>query len=113
MAPTILVTGADGFVGRHLISALTRAGWEVRRAQRSACPTSQNADIVTGLELGPSTDWQAALSGVQAVVHLAARAHRSGSVQEREKDLYFPSMSTAPCNLRAAPRRPACANSYS
>jgi UDP-glucose 4-epimerase len=89
MAPTILVTGADGFVGRHLVSALTRAGWQVRRAQRSACPTSQNADIVTGLELGPSTDWQAALGGVQAVVHLAARAHRSSSVQEREKDLCF------------------------
>jgi UDP-glucose 4-epimerase len=89
MAPIILVTGANGFVGRHVVSALTQAGWHVRCAQRSARPAPSNADIVTGLELGPSTDWQAALKGVQVVVHLAARAHRSKSTQQRERDLYF------------------------
>jgi UDP-glucose 4-epimerase len=89
MAPIVLVTGADGFVGRHMASALTQAGWHVRCAQRSVGPTTSNADIVTGLELGPSTDWQAALNGVQAVVHLAARAHRSKNIHEREKELYF------------------------
>jgi len=57
-------------------------------AQRSA-PAISNADTITGLELGPSTDWQTALNGVQAVVHLAARAHRSENTQQREKDLYF------------------------
>jgi nucleoside-diphosphate-sugar epimerase len=89
MARIVLVTGADGFVGRHMESALTRAGWRVRCAQRSARPAISNADIISGLELGPSTDWQAALNGVHAVVHLAARAHRSKSTQKREKDLYF------------------------
>ena len=89
MARIVLVTGADGFVGRHMVSALTRAGWHVRCAQRSVGPTSSTADIVTGLELGPSTNWKTALNGVQAVVHLAARAHRSKNTQQREKDLYF------------------------
>ena len=89
VAPIVLVTGADGFVGRHVVSTLTQAGWHVRCAQRSVGPTSPTADIVTGLELGPSTNWQAALKGVQAVVHLAARAHRSRSTQQHEKDLYF------------------------
>src|SRR5207248_2864847 len=89
MAPIVLVTGADGFVGRHVVSALTQAGWHVRCAQRSIGPTSPTADIVTGLELGPSTNWQAALKGVHAVVHLAARAHRSKNTQQHEKDLYF------------------------
>ena len=76
MAPTVLVTGADGFVGRHMVAALTKAGWQVRRSQRSGRPSISD-DIVTGLDLGPKTDWRTALNGVQAVVHLAARAHRS------------------------------------
>jgi len=88
-APIVLVTGADGFVGRHMVSALTRAGWHVRCAQRSVGLTSSSVDILPGLELGPSTNWQAALNGVQAVVHLAARAHRSKNTQQNEKDLYF------------------------
>src|SRR4051812_23095504 len=89
MAPIVLVTGADGFVGRHTVLALTQAGWHVRCFQRSVSPASSNEDVVTGLELGPKTNWQAALKGVQAVVHLAARAHRSQSTQRHEKDLYF------------------------
>src|ERR1700687_18997 len=88
MAPIVLVTGADGFVGRHMVSALTLAGWHVRCAQRSAGPATSDADIVSGLELGPSTDWQAALNGVHAVVHLAGRAHKSKNTQQRENDLY-------------------------
>ncbi len=89
MARVVLVTGADGFVGRHMVSALIRAGWHVRCAQRSVGLTSSSVEILPGLELGPSTNWQAALNGVQAVVHLAARAHRSENTQQREKDLYF------------------------
>src|SRR3982751_779222 len=65
MVPIVLVTGADGFVGRHMVAALTRRDWHVRSAQRSACPANSDADIVTGLDLGPSTDWSAALNGVQ------------------------------------------------
>jgi hypothetical protein len=72
-----------------MVSALTRAGWHVRGTRRSVGPAIASADILTGLELGPSTDWQAALNGVRAVVHLAARAHRSKSTQQQEKDLYF------------------------
>jgi UDP-glucose 4-epimerase len=48
-----------------------------------------NLDVVTGLDLGPSTNWQSALKGVEAIVHLAARAHRSARIQQREKELYF------------------------
>ncbi len=89
MAPIVLVTGADGFVGRHMVRALAAAGWHVRRAQRSAPPAASNADIVNGLALGPSTDWKAALNGVHTVVHLAGLAHRSKRTQLHERDLYF------------------------
>jgi UDP-glucose 4-epimerase len=70
--PVVLVTGASGFVGRHLAPALERAGWAVRRAVRR--PTGRTEEVVIE-PLGPATDWMAALTGVDAVVHLAARVH--------------------------------------
>lgn len=70
---TVLVSGANGFVGRPLCSALERAGYRVRRCCRLASAAGQH-DVAVG-EIGPDTDWNAALSGVDAVVHLAARVH--------------------------------------
>ena len=81
--PIVLVTGANGFVGRHVVRALARQGWTVRRAVRSA---SGNGDEVLIGSVGPATDWRAALAGVQAVVHLAAHVHRPN--EEREVELY-------------------------
>jgi UDP-glucose 4-epimerase len=70
--PTVLVTGASGFVGRHMAPLLTSNGWAVRRAVRS--PPQDANDVKVG-SLGPTTDWREALAGVDAVIHLAARVH--------------------------------------
>lgn len=70
--PVVLVTGASGFVGRHVAPALAREGWSVRRAVRS--PEGVDDEVVIE-SIGPETDWTAALEGVDAVVHLAARVH--------------------------------------
>lgn len=68
----VLVTGANGFVGRHVVPDLVRDGWSVRRAVRS--PEGLDDEVVVET-IGPDTDWTAALDGVDAVVHLAARVH--------------------------------------
>lgn len=65
----ILVTGGQGFVGRHLVPRLSADGHAVTVASRSA---ADGASIAVG-DIGPDTDWAAALSGCDTVVHLAAQ----------------------------------------
>nr|WP_249809558.1 MULTISPECIES: hypothetical protein [unclassified Bradyrhizobium] len=49
-----------------------REGWSVGRVvRRSKCV----GDEVVIESIGPETDWQAVLEGVDAVIHLAARVH--------------------------------------
>jgi nucleoside-diphosphate-sugar epimerase len=84
---TILITGASGFVGRALWVALRARGFKVRAAMRlhSAVefpPAAAGAEVVRTGDIGPATDWTAALPGCEVVVHLAARVHvmrQSGS----------------------------------
>jgi UDP-glucose 4-epimerase len=71
--PLVLVTGASGFIGRHVAPVIARGGWSVRRAVRQ--PMGYNDEVVIQ-SLGGATDWQSALVGVDAVVHLAARVHQ-------------------------------------
>jgi UDP-glucose 4-epimerase len=71
--PRVLVTGANGFIGRHVAPVLARGGWTVRRAVRRSMGTK---DEVVIQSLGGASDWRSALQGVDAVVHLAARVHQ-------------------------------------
>ncbi|MBL6948999.1 MAG: SDR family oxidoreductase [Rhodospirillales bacterium] len=73
----VLITGATGFVGRALVPVLADAGHEVRAVVRETPATSPANGIVFHEipDIGPETDWTDALSGVDAVVHLAGRAH--------------------------------------
>ncbi|MCA6121758.1 NAD-dependent epimerase/dehydratase family protein [Bradyrhizobium sp. WSM 1704] len=81
--PTVLVTGASGFVGRHVLPLLERNGWSTRRAVRTPPRDARDVQIES---LGPTTDWRAALAGVNAVVHLAARVHHQD--EEHAIELY-------------------------
>ncbi|MCG2643488.1 MULTISPECIES: NAD-dependent epimerase/dehydratase family protein [Bradyrhizobium] len=81
--PVVLVTGASGFVGRHVVPMLARDGWSVRRAVRMA--EGLDGEVVIP-SIGPDTVWQMALADVDAVVHLAARVHHKR--EEHAADLY-------------------------
>jgi uncharacterized protein YbjT (DUF2867 family) len=69
----IAITGATGFVGRHIAAALVRRGHTVRalvrslaRAERAAIPSR---DLVTG-DLADSAALARLASGADAIVHL-------------------------------------------
>jgi nucleoside-diphosphate-sugar epimerase len=71
---TALVTGASGFIGRHLTAALTARGWRVRCLVR---PTSTvrplrrcGAELYRGDVLQPSA-LASAVAGADVVFHLA------------------------------------------
>lgn len=71
----ILVTGATGFVGRHLFAeadAREREMFALTRTPGSAPRGSR--EIVVG-EIDDKTAWGSALAGADAIVHLAARVH--------------------------------------
>ena len=73
----ILVTGANGFVGQAVCTQAVLQGFIVCGAARSGrhlrLPVSVEP-IVIG-DVNAATDWSRALSGVEIVIHLAARVH--------------------------------------
>ena len=73
---SVLVTGSDGFVGRHLVPHLVQCGYKVLAASRTASKF-ENPNIV-GIELPDLSkpfDWQPLLRQCDVVVHLAGIAH--------------------------------------
>lgn len=72
---TILVTGANGFVGSALCARLLRDGTSVRAALRSLNSQPDGTEAVAIGSLSSDTDWTVALRDVDQVVHLAARVH--------------------------------------
>lgn len=72
----ILVVGASGFVGGHLIRRLARDGMTVRAAVHlKRMPSVTGIEIVEGVNLDGSFDWRSAIDGCDVVVHLGGRVH--------------------------------------
>ncbi len=85
----VLVTGATGFVGQALCARLAQLGYAVRALLRRDRPLPEGAsDCAVIGDIGEATDWGPALRDVQAVVHLAARAHVLHDAC-RNDELYF------------------------
>ncbi|MBF0466232.1 MAG: NAD-dependent epimerase/dehydratase family protein [Nitrospirae bacterium] len=76
----VLVTGANGFIGRAVCQYLENAGFNVRAAVRNLDDGVREIlpdvkDFCEIKDIGPDAVFGNALNGVDAVVHLAARVH--------------------------------------
>ncbi len=69
-----MVTGSNGFVGKSLCNYLSLKNFAVHRAVRAKSKDNQENIFAVG-DIGGTTDWRDALSGVDTIVHLAARVH--------------------------------------
>lgn len=90
----ILVTGATGFVGRHLVPALVAQGHTVRAAVSSPVDWLPVEQVLTG-RLEEQTDWSEALAGMDTVIHLAARVHIMKDTSANPSDAYLKSNAEA------------------
>lgn len=72
---TLLVTGANGFVGTALCTALVHGQVRVRAAVRHPVEVLTRMEVAAIESIGPHTPWADALQGCSTVIHLAARAH--------------------------------------
>jgi UDP-glucose 4-epimerase len=66
----VVVTGANGFIGRLLVPALERRGYAVRAISRASARDDWRPPLMPTAEA-----WAPLVAGAVAVVHLAAMAH--------------------------------------
>lgn len=71
--PRVVVTGANGFVGRHLVGVLQGRGVDFLALSRTG--TSTDYPGLTISFLGDVEAMKAVLNGYSVVIHVAARAH--------------------------------------
>lgn len=84
----IAVTGASGFIGRHLLARLSSIGIEAVALSRSGT-NIDGVENITIKDYGDESALLNALQGVDAVIHLAARAHQLNEEQHTASELYY------------------------
>ena len=95
----ILVTGANGFVGRSLIEHATCLGYKVKGTVRASTSGRKQAEFFEVASLDGDTDWSHALHSCEVVVHLAAMAHHYTGRKSDEPTEYMKTNSEATINL--------------
>jgi UDP-glucose 4-epimerase len=74
---TVLVTGSNGFVGRHLVPFLSAQGYKVIAAARMTSAFEERDIIAAELpDLSAPFNWQPLVQQCDAIVHLAGIAHK-------------------------------------
>ncbi len=69
----IVVTGANGFVGRAVCNQLQSQGYFIRKVVRFSSNKTHN-EIEIG-DISADTNWHGVLKGASTVIHCAARVH--------------------------------------
>ncbi|BAC17172.1 NAD dependent epimerase/dehydratase family protein [Corynebacterium efficiens YS-314] len=70
----VLITGANGFIGRYLVDKLASTH-EVIAAVRTDTVFPQGVEVRVIPSIDSQSDWVGLLSDIDVVVHLAARVH--------------------------------------
>jgi UDP-glucose 4-epimerase len=81
----ILITGANGFLGRHLVGALEALNLSI--IDRSATNSNPNHRYVQA-EINSNDDYSNAISGCSTVIHCAARVHIMNDSVNNVLELY-------------------------
>jgi nucleoside-diphosphate-sugar epimerase len=76
---TVLVTGASGFLGRPLVSALAHANYAVRAATRQTLSFPSGVERAFAPDFTHPVDWDPLLRGIDVVIHAAGLAHADSS----------------------------------
>ncbi|MGK2962852.1 MAG: NAD-dependent epimerase/dehydratase family protein [Gemmatimonadaceae bacterium] len=71
----VVVTGASGFIGRHVVASLAAAGIPVRAIVRRQQSLGDGVQVVVAKDVLDAESVFAAVNGASAIVHLAGRAH--------------------------------------
>ncbi|KAJ3743260.1 NAD-P-binding protein [Lentinula detonsa] len=83
MNQLVLVTGATGFIGSHVVAQLLAKGYRVRAAARSVPKLQKIFPNASGLEMVEvptlTSDYTESLKGVDTVIHMAAELFSKGS----------------------------------
>lgn len=74
----VLVTGANGFIGKHFCQYLLRQGYIVTAVGRGPVYSFSHPRLTYHMvaSIDGTTDWSHVLNGVDVIVHLAARVHQ-------------------------------------
>ncbi|MDA7088502.1 SDR family oxidoreductase [Pseudomonas sp. SA3-5] len=74
--PRVLVTGASGFIGSHLVTRIAAEGLQpLAVLRRASSKNSPDMPVIRVSELSLTTDWSQAMENVHVVIHAAARVH--------------------------------------
>ena len=71
----VLVTGANGFVGKYVVNKLLQIGVEVKSLVRAKHINSSIDENIYLENFSSVNEWATILDGVDVVIHLIAKTH--------------------------------------
>lgn len=84
----ILITGANGFVGRALCTELARQGYTICGVVRDLSSTTGLQCELMEIHTIENADWSSKFANIDVIVHLAARVHVMREVVSNSLELF-------------------------